>query len=67
VQLRVLVHLQSGLLVAAHATGQDKCLRLASALREASLDEKEIESFLHVQKLPRCFGASGAGNSGARR
>ena len=42
-QLRLLVHLLPGLVVARHEPGEDECLGLAPALGEAFLHEEDVE------------------------
>jgi hypothetical protein len=47
-ELRAVVDLVAGLLVARHEAGQDERLGLCAALGEAPFDQQDVEPLLHV-------------------
>src|SRR5438067_214551 len=47
-ELSVLLDLHAGLRVPGHAAGEDERLRLSSRLRQAALDEEDVEALLHL-------------------
>ena len=63
-ELGVLVDLLARLVVAGHEAGEDERLRLRARLREAALDEHDVEALArHASPAPRARAASTAGGA----
>ena len=59
-QLRVLVDLLPGLVVAGHESREDERLGLRAALREPALHEQDVEPFPHRRTIARSMVARGS-------